>query len=353
MARPVRSSDPDWSDRDLGFDDRDGARRVPGSLPIRVAELAMRNPVTTGGVVVSIVMVLVTVANAIANQPVRHPHPFFETRPVARAEARPIGQTPALPAAVQSGSPAGNGLPAVLPRPKPVSSIEDDLVRELQSVLAERGFYAGSIDGRIGPATAEAIKAFERRIGTSPTGEASELLLAALKAAPGIVAPVTVTQSAPVAPQSAPRAVTTSPRNIAPPPVPPRPVAGQPAPAAQVVQASVVPTPSMRVATADAVAYPAGREEIESAEVDVPVFTGSIRRAAREPLAPGGDEKLQKLQRALISAGYGPLKADGRWDERSTSAVRRYEADRGWQVTGRPSEKLVWDLMPKSAQARR
>lgn len=358
MARPVRSSDHDWSDRDLGFEDRDGVRRVPGSLPIRVAELAMRNPVTTGGVLVSVLMVVVTVANAVANQPVRHPHPIFETRPIARAEVRPSGRPPAQPAAVQPGPPAGNGLPAVLPRPKPVSAIEDDLVRELQSVLAERGFYAGSIDGRIGPATAEAIKAFERRIGTSPTGEASELLLAALKAAPGIVAPVTVTQGAPIAPQPAPRAVTASPRNIAPPPVAappvaPRPVAAQPAPAAQVVHATAVPTPSMRVATADAVAYPAGREEIEFAEVDVPVFTGSIRRAAREPLAPGGDEKLQKLQRALISAGYGPLKADGRWDERSTSAVRRYEADRGWQVTGRPSEKLVWDLMPKSTQARR
>jgi peptidoglycan hydrolase-like protein with peptidoglycan-binding domain len=88
-------------------------------------------------------------------------------------------------------------------------------------------------------------------------------------------------------------------------------------------------------------------------EVDTPVFTGSIRRAAREPLAQGGDERLQKLQRALIAAGYGPLKADGRWDERSVSAVRRYEADHGWTVTGKPSDKLVWDLMGKVAKTAR
>jgi peptidoglycan hydrolase-like protein with peptidoglycan-binding domain len=321
MSRSNRSADHDW-------DDRDAARPRPGSLPIRAVELAMRNPVTSAGVAVSLLMVAVTVANAVGNQPARHPHPWFETRTTGKVETRPAAAT--APAALSN--PAAPGLPNVLPRPKPISALDDGLVRDLQTALAERGFYAGPVDGVVGPATAEAIKACERRLGATPTGEPSELLLAALRAAPSIVAQTT---PPPVA-QPAPRQSA----------VPAKPVAAQPA--------ASPPTPSMRVAAVDAVAYPAPREElVETMEVDTPVFTGSIRRAAREPLAQGGDEKLQKLQRALIAAGYGPLKADGRWDDRSISAVRRYEADRGWTVTGKPSDKLVWDLMGKVAKSAR
>ena len=323
MSRSNRSADHDWDDRATG-------RPLPGSLPIRAVELAMRNPVTSAGVAVSLLMVVVTVANAVGNQPARHPHPWFETRSTAKVETRPAAATSAAPAPVSHPTPAA--LPNVIPRPKPTSALDEGLVRDLQTALAERGFYAGPLDGVVGPATAEAIKACERRLGTTPTGEASELLLAALRAAPSVVAQT-----------AAPQAAQPAPRQAA---APAKPAAqSAPAPAS---------TPSMRVAAVDAVAYPAPREEAaETMEVDTPVFTGSIRRAAREPLAQGGDERLQKLQRALIAAGYGPLKADGRWDERSTSAVRRYEADRGWTVTGKPSDKLVWDLMGKVAKSAR
>ena len=321
MSRSNRSADHDWDDRDV-------ARPLPGSLPIRAVELAMRNPVTSAGIAVSLLMVAVTVANAVGNQPARHPHPWFETRSTGKVETRSATPASTAPAAVSHPTPAA--LPNVMPRPKPTSALDEGLVRDLQTTLAERGFYAGPLDGVVGPATAEAIKACERRLGTTPTGEASELLLAALRAAPSVVAQA----ATPPAAQPAPRQAA--------------------APAKPAAQVATPPTPSMRVAAVDAVAYPAPREEaVETMEVDTPVFTGSIRRAAREPLAQGGDEKLQKLQRALIAAGYGPLKADGRWDERSVSAVRRYEADHGWTVTGKPSDKLVWDLMGKVAKTAR
>jgi peptidoglycan hydrolase-like protein with peptidoglycan-binding domain len=327
MSKPNRSGD-------FVRDDRDARFATPGSLPIRVAEAALRNPVTTGGVLISSVMVLVTVANAVANQPARHPSPWFATRTAVESHARPAAaRGVAAPAPASPAVPSE--LPTVLPRPKPVSEVEDLLVRDLQVALVERGFYTGPVDGVAGPATTEAIRACERRLGAPPTGEASELLLAALRAAPSVVA------SPALPPVRANAPATKSAARQAAPPVAPE------------ARASA-PTPSMRVAAADAVAYPAASLEMSQyAEVDTPVFTGSIRRAAREPLAPGGDEKLQKLQRALIASGYGPLKADGHWDDRSTSAVRRYEADRGWTVTGKPSDRLVWDLMAKTARTRR
>ena len=346
MSRPDRSTPRDR-------DDRADGRSAPGSLPIRVAELALRNPVITGGVAVSVLMFAVTATNAVVNQPQRHPRPLFETRSLAplAAPAPLPAAVPSTPAAVAPAAApvphAPASVPVVMPRPRPVTSYDDGLVRDLQTALAERGFYAGSVDGVVGPATAEAIRACERRLGTTPTGEPSELLLAALRAA-------TTLAAQPVA-QPATKQATAPARQPMPMPTPAPAPARQAAtlPSAQAVAAPV--TPSMRVANAEAVAYPVQQQDeaADWVEVDTPVFTGSIRRAAREPLAPGGDEKLQKLQRALIGAGYGPLKADGRWDERSISAVRRYEADRGWTVTGKPSDRLVWDLVAKASQTRR
>lgn len=335
--KSARSANPAWSRRD------DPTTRFgePGSLPIRAVELAMRNPVTTGGIVVSILMVAITVANAVGNQPARHPHPFFDTRTVAKTDGRTgtVGAQPALP-------PMPAGVPNVMPRPKPVSALDDTLVQDLQLALHDRGWYTGPVDGVIGPATAEAIRAFERRLGTTPTGEASELLLAALRATPSLLAGATPAPVQPVAVAPAPKTAA----------VPAKTPARAPAPARQtaVTPISAPAAPPARVAMADAVAYPAPDAEVaDYAEIDAPVSTGTIRRAAREPLAPGGDERLQKIQRALVAAGYGPLKADGRWDDRTTATVRRYEVDRGWAATGKPSDRLVYDLMVKGAPVRR
>ncbi|TBW41004.1 peptidoglycan-binding protein [Siculibacillus lacustris] len=289
---------------------------VAGSLPIRMVETVLRNPVTSGGIFVSLVMVGVIVANAFANQPKPHPHPFFTTRLADPARTAPTGG-----AAV----PTAPVVPSVLPRPKPAAALDQpQAIQDLQLALRDRGFYTGPLDGVVGPATADAIRAFERRLGAPQTGEPTDLLIAAVRATPPLP-------------------------SVAAAPTPPPPPAAPTVPARAVATG---PTPPLRVPAADAVAWPAAAE-VAPLEVEAPVATATIRRAAREPLARGGDERLQKIQRALIGAGYGPLKADGRWDDHATSAVRRYEADRGWPVTGKPSDRLVYDLMLGGAQARR
>ena len=42
--------------------------------------------------------------------------------------------------------------------------------RQIQTALKNAGFYRGSVDGKIGPATAEAIKAFQRASGLKADG---------------------------------------------------------------------------------------------------------------------------------------------------------------------------------------
>jgi murein L,D-transpeptidase YcbB/YkuD len=42
--------------------------------------------------------------------------------------------------------------------------------RQVQTALKNAGFYRGSVDGKIGPATTEAVKAFQRAIGLKADG---------------------------------------------------------------------------------------------------------------------------------------------------------------------------------------
>ena len=353
MTKSARPTSRTW-------DDAPSPRgAAPGSLPIRLAETVMRHPVTSGGAFLSLVTIGVIVGNALANQPLRHPHPWFQTRaPIedARPVAVPMPQpAPAIQPATLQNTPvaptASPTLPTVLPRPRPLGSADPiGTLRDLQVALRDHGLYGGPLDGVLGPATADAIRAFERRIGAPVTGEPSDLLLATARA----LRPnePTTTASTPSAPATQPRRVETAPQRRA---------EAAPAPDTRAVALDTTPvantgTPSMRIAVADAVARPAASAEDDLPmvdEVEAPVFTGSIRRAAREPLASGGDVRLQKIQRGLIAAGYGPLKADGRWDDRSSSAVRRFEADNGWPVTGRPTAQLASHLPTEPAPVRR
>lgn len=326
MTRSARPTARTW-------DEPTGRAASPGSLPFRIAEAALRRPVLSGGVFLSVVMIGVIVGNALGNQPKRHPHPWFQTRlvdqPATRTGTLPLPLPQPAPAVAPAQAGQSGAAPTVLPRPRPLTAVEQPAtLRDLQIALRDHGLYGGAIDGVLGPATADAIRAFERRIGAPVTGEPSDLLLAAARA----LHPGDVNATASVPPG----------RRVEVP-------AGLPTNDSLAVDAVAYGTPSMRIATADAVAHPVSVDEASGlpaveAEVELPVSTGSIRRAAREPLAQGGDPRLQKVQRGLIAAGYGPLKADGRLDERSASAIRRFEADRGWPVTGRPTERLVSGL---------
>ncbi|MFN3743743.1 MAG: peptidoglycan-binding protein [Hyphomicrobiaceae bacterium] len=67
--------------------------------------------------------------------------------------------------------------PAPLPAAAPAARI-----REVQAALAARGYEPGPADGDAGPMTRAAILAFEHDYGLPATAEASDVLLAALRA---------------------------------------------------------------------------------------------------------------------------------------------------------------------------
>lgn len=276
----------------------------PGSLPLRLALAALANPVLTGGVLVTLVAVTAIVSNAVGGQPRKHPAPLFQTRTAAgpatpaaappreapgraaEAERTPPPRSEPPVREVAAAQPVDPNPTATLPRAKPKGADQAQLVRDVQAILRDRGTYLGPVDGIPGPATAEAIRGLERALGLPQTGEASDRLVSAY-------AHAQATARVAAAPQAIP--VKTS--AVAPPATGPTPPA------------------------------PLGRS------------------SGPEPLAQGGSEKLQRVQRNLTAAGYGPLRQDGKLDERTQEAIRRYELDRGWQVTGKLSDRLVLDSM--------
>lgn len=102
--------------------------------------------------------------------------------PLAFALAAMVAVAVALPAAnaaplqvAQAEPAAETARPAETPRPT------QEQVARTQQALTDLGYDPGPVDGFMGPATAAAIRAYQKSIGVEETGQVSEPLLAALE----------------------------------------------------------------------------------------------------------------------------------------------------------------------------
>ncbi len=107
-------------------------------------------------------------------------------RPAAVAPPAPAVAAPAPPAAPpQSITALLNGTAPAPTAPRPPQPLVADVQRE----LAKRGLYDGPADGRTGPKTEAAIRAYEQSARLRVSGEASEALLAQMRRSPGGLLP--------------------------------------------------------------------------------------------------------------------------------------------------------------------
>ena len=181
-----------------------------------------RHPSIAGGAMAFGVIFSFVATNALWYQPGVHPSPLFRTRDPASPYAifgrktffhdagdvttfrieRPDGQ-PAKPAApnsvasviaAASAPAAANGNAGTMPAPPAASAAapQGNLVSQVQTALAHRGFYQGAADGVVGPHTTSAISAYQQSAGLKQTGEATPELLASLQSAsrPNAAVPV-------------------------------------------------------------------------------------------------------------------------------------------------------------------
>lgn len=64
-------------------------------------------------------------------------------------------------------------------------------------------------------------------------------------------------------------------------------------------------------------------------------------RVAQLRMDPG---RIEEIQGALIREGYLAGPANGKWDDKTRSAMRRYQADKGFPGTGLPEAKSLMKL---------
>lgn len=59
---------------------------------------------------------------------------------------------------------------------------------------------------------------------------------------------------------------------------------------------------------------------------------------------PTGDDRVQKVQKGLAALGYRPGRFDGFIGQQTREAIRQFEHDRGWPLTGEISNLLIAEL---------
>jgi peptidoglycan hydrolase-like protein with peptidoglycan-binding domain len=199
--------------------------------------------------------------------------------------------TPLAPVIPQASGPSS---------PPPLAIAVTQLTERIQQGLHERGFYAGAVDGIAGPATAEAIRSFEQRLGVAANGEVNDRVLTLLKSERG-----RMTNARPAS------------------------------------------------ATAPAAAAPVQTKPVLAALHAAPHPTTPLMPAPvpPEPLTGSTEGRLQRVQKALNTAGYGILRTDGRLDDKTVAAIKTYETEHGLPVTGRLTERLMSSLVVRSAAA--
>jgi peptidoglycan hydrolase-like protein with peptidoglycan-binding domain len=142
------------------------------------------NPVLVGGSTAFLVTFFFVSANALWYQPYPHTGAFFATRAIQGFSPPQIDEPETT---INIERPA-------MPSAPPVG---DPMVKQVQGILKDLNFYAGTVDGIRGPNTQKAVEAYQRKVGLTPSGEIDSLLLDQLGATPTTAA---------VVPQPAPRA---------------------------------------------------------------------------------------------------------------------------------------------------
>lgn len=148
--------------------------------------IVIRNPSNAIGILAFTLAFTLVAGNALYSQSGSHPDPFWKTRDMALIRSVSVEKGPAIvtrSVLTQSISLKNIPVPVMSPARRHPPSPHSSIVRDVQSALVEIGYYDGKIDGIYGPATAEAIMAYQESAGILPDGEASFRLLSSMKSA--------------------------------------------------------------------------------------------------------------------------------------------------------------------------
>lgn len=324
-------------------------RKAPDKKPVRESAgpafgvgaaalgVVAARPGLTGGVVVFTIIFGIISANALWYQPGGHPSPFLRTRDSGDQHLLFGFQRSDEPANVttfrierpeqaitNSTGKAANGVADV------VRNASSDLVRGVQEELIRLNHYQGGADGLVGPRTAAAILAFQTAAGLPETGEASDTLLAVLKA--------TKTPAA----LSQPVAATAPPKieemHVATKQPAPKPVAVPPArPAAPPAKATALDPVAEAILKAERMTPPAPIANVTASNVATPA-------KLRATSAQADAAMVMKIQQGLSKFAYRNVPVDGVAGASTRDAIRNFEKAYRLPETGTPNERVLKKL---------
>ena len=280
-------------------------------MPLRrLARFVIRHP---GGTLVTLAAAGLwgaVAVNALAFQPGPHPAPL-------------LVRDDATAAPGQSGTAADRLAEAKEAERQRLAEEQREIVRELQELLSERGFYDGEIDGLSGPMTEAAIRAFEERADLDVTGEPRAALLAKIE----------------LSPHRAPRAE----EEVA---------------AARSDDADSSQEPNGADDAEDADDGDGDRQMAAAEQPTEPSITtlseADIALSPPEPdpaPAADGGPQIEAVQRVLADLGYAPGRIDGQLGPQTVEAIRRFQRDRGLEPSGELSADLLDELSAVSGES--
>lgn len=149
----------------------------------------IEKPGSAAGIAVFGLGFALVAGNALYSQEQAHQAPLWSTlkdneslSQIEEPEIAKVGSKNTITRSVLTQRISLKNVPVPMVNPARSSKVaaQSSLVRDVQSVLAEIGFYTGKVDGIYGSGTKSAIMNFQKRAGIIPNGEASYGLLANL-----------------------------------------------------------------------------------------------------------------------------------------------------------------------------
>lgn len=247
--------------------------------------------------------------------------------------------------------------PALRGAPVAAADLSPDLVRRVQQALAREGYRIDAADGRWGPQTATALRAYQRDRGLVQSGRPDPETLTRL----GLVTggsrlPAPATREAP------PIRVRT-------------PAADLDAVTIRALQQALAKS-GFRTGPADGIWGEQTASGIGNFQRSRGMAASGVPDAATLAalgMLPGGDTRRERradglplraadldpaavrmMQQALNDRGYAVGTADGTWGERTTTAMRDFQRSQGIEPTGEPDiyTLVALDIVP-SGRSRR
>lgn len=289
-----------------------------------------KSPMNSVGLAVLGLGVVLGSANALWMQPGKHPSPLFmETAAIAEAND-PTPQktvqitpgqikTPDVVSSLPSPAARNDVKPTVVTPKVPVIGNKD--VAEMQNKLAALGMFSGKVDGYYGPATANAIRAFESANGLPPKGALTQEVLRSISST---TVPAKVKSATPS-------------RVVMPAPALKRRAANTAKPQA----VAVIPAVKMTPVSAPTQTAPKKLDPIEKIALTATPKVQTQPVVSRNSAPVADTELVKTVQTGLVRLGFLNTEITGKFDASTARAIREFENYNNYKRTGEMSPELI------------